>query len=46
MLAPNWIKFNPGITYAGILNQQLDDANKTDPAQGSENGYRASEGGP
>jgi hypothetical protein len=28
MLAPNWIKFNPGITYAGILNQQLDDANK------------------
>ena len=31
MLAPNWIKFNPGITYAGILNQQLDDANKGDP---------------
>jgi hypothetical protein len=30
MLAPNWIKFNPGITYAGILNQQLDEANKTE----------------
>ena len=28
MLAPNWIKFNPGITYAGVLNQQLDDANR------------------
>ena len=25
MLAPPWIKFNPGITYASILNQLLDD---------------------
>ena len=27
MLAPPWIKFNPGIAFAGIMNQQLDDAN-------------------
>ena len=30
MLAPSWIKFNPGLTYAGILNQQMDDANLYD----------------
>ena len=33
MLAPSWIKFNPGITYAGILNQQLDDANLNEDAK-------------
>lgn len=27
MLAPPWIKFNPGLAFGGILNQQLDDAN-------------------
>ena len=27
MLAPPWIKFNPGMAFGGILNQQLDDAN-------------------
>lgn len=25
MLAPSWIKFNPGITFAGIVNFQLDE---------------------
>jgi hypothetical protein len=33
MLAPSWIKFNPGITYAGILNQQMDDANMHEDAK-------------
>ena len=28
MLSPPWIKFNPGIAFAGILNQMLDDADK------------------
>jgi hypothetical protein len=37
MLAPSWIKFNPGITYAGILNQQLDDANLNEDATDSIN---------
>ena len=27
MLAPPWIKFNPGVTFAGIMNQILDDQN-------------------
>ena len=27
MLAPPWIKFNPGIAFAGIMNQILDDQN-------------------
>ena len=30
MLAPPWIKFNPGITYAGVLNQQLDEVHKSE----------------
>ena len=47
MLAPNWIKFNPGITYAGVLNQQLDDANREQgvPTQSQEaNQNRLTEG--
>jgi hypothetical protein len=45
MLAPNWIKFNPGITYAGILNQQLDDANRgPDQNQTSEIAKNLTEG--
>jgi hypothetical protein len=43
MLAPNWIKFNPGITYAGILNQQLDDANKDPAKKDMSEGMSASE---
>ena len=30
MLAPSWIKFNPGQAFSGILNQALDDANLND----------------
>jgi len=29
MLAPPWIKFNAGVAYAGVLNQQLDEASKS-----------------
>jgi len=35
MLAPPWIKFNPGITYAGVLNQQLDDVNRSETGSNS-----------
>ena len=50
MLAPPWIKFNPGISFAGILNQQMDDQNlneheiehdtRTDPDSSVENDRR------
>ena len=39
MLAPPWIKFNPGLAFGGILNQQLDDANlnEDDGVRGNDN---------
>ena len=37
MLAPNWIKFNPGITYAGILNQQLEDQERQEQIEDDQN---------
>lgn len=39
MLAPPWIKFNPGQAFSGILNQQLDDANlnEEDGSRGIDN---------
>lgn len=38
MLAPSWIKFNPGMTYAGILNQQMDDANMIEEGKADTSG--------
>ena len=56
MLAPPWIKFNPGISFAGILNQQMDDQNlneheidhdtRTDPDSSVENDRRGFGGAP
>ena len=39
MLAPPWLKFNPGQAFSGILNQQLDDANlnEDDPSKALDN---------
>lgn len=38
MLAPSWIKFNPGMAYAGILNQQMDEANMNEDMKDSGEG--------
>ena len=48
MLAPPWIKFNPGVAFGGILNQQLDDANLNEDdvvRDGNEHSLESSIGG-
>ena len=42
MLAPPWIKFNPGIAFAGIMNQILDDQNVNENELGEDGTDNAS----
>lgn len=42
MMAPSWIKFNPGITYANILNFQLDDMQGNSPRGGQDGDEKSS----